>query len=54
MTVLPSIASRIRVAEDPEDVRWVLLGHEEKSGAAGYREDFSVPQLKKWIDKIRF
>jgi hypothetical protein len=33
-------------------VRWALLGHEEKTVAAGYGEGFPVPLLKKWIDKI--
>jgi integrase len=43
---------RLRAAGCPEDVRWALLGHEEKPVAAGYGEGFPVPQLKKWIDRI--
>jgi integrase len=45
---------RLRAAECPQDIRWALLGHEEKTVAEGYGEGFSVPQLKKWIDKIGF
>ena len=45
---------RLRAAGCPEDVRWALLGHEEKTVAAGYGEGFPVPMLKKWIDKIGF
>ena len=36
------------------DMRWAVLDHEERSVAEGYGKGFSVPQLKKWIDKIRF
>jgi integrase len=43
---------RLRAAGCPEDVRWALLGHEERTVAAGYGEGFPVPQLKKWIDRI--
>jgi integrase len=43
---------RLRAAGCPEDVRWALLGHEEKTVAAGYGEGFPVPLLRKWIDKI--
>jgi hypothetical protein len=43
---------RLRAAGCPEDVRWALLGHEEKAVAAGYGEGFPVPLLRKWIDKI--
>ena len=43
---------RLRAARCPEDVRWALLGHEEKTVAAGYGEGFPVPLLKQWIDKI--
>lgn len=43
---------RLRAAGCPEDIRWALLGHEEKTVAAGYGEGFPVPMLKKWIDKI--
>jgi integrase len=45
---------RLRAAGCPEDVRWALLGHEEKTVAAGYGEGFPVPLLKQWIDKIGF
>jgi integrase len=43
---------RLRAAGCPEDVRWALLGHEEKTVAAGYGEGFPVPMLRKWVDKI--
>jgi hypothetical protein len=43
---------RLRGAGCPEDVRWALLGHEEKTVAAGFGEGFPVPLLRKWIDKI--
>ena len=45
---------RLRAAFCPEDVRWAILGHEEKTVAAGYGEGFPVPMLRKWIDKIGF
>jgi integrase len=45
---------RLRAAGCPEDIRWALLGHEEKTVAAGYGEGFPVPLLRKWIDKIGF
>ncbi|HML07876.1 MAG TPA: tyrosine-type recombinase/integrase [Xanthobacteraceae bacterium] len=45
---------RLRAAECPQDIRWALLGHEEKTVAEDYGEGFSVPQLKRWIDKIGF
>jgi integrase len=45
---------RLRRADCPEDKRWAILGHEEETVAAGHGEGFSVPQLKKWIDKIGF
>ena len=45
---------RLRAAGCPEDVRWALLGHEEKTVAAGYGEGFPVPLLRKWVDKIGF
>ena len=45
---------RLRPAGCPEDVRWALLGHEEKTVAAGYGEGFPVLILKKWIGKIGF
>ena len=43
---------QLRAAGCPEDVRWALLGHEQKTVAAGYGEGFPVPLLRKWIDKI--
>jgi integrase len=45
---------RLRAAECPQDIRWALLGHEKKTVAEDYGEGFSVPQLKRWIDKIGF
>jgi integrase len=45
---------RLRAAGCPEDVRWVLLGHEKETVAAGYGVGFPVSMLKKWIDKIGF
>ena len=45
---------RLRAAGCPEDVRWSILGHEEKTVAAGYGEGFPVKLLKRWIDKIGF
>ena len=45
---------QLRAAGCPEDIRWAILGHEEKTVAAGYGEGFPVPQLKKWIDRIGF
>lgn len=45
---------RLRAAGCPEDIRWALLGHEEKTVAAGYGEGFPVPMLRKWIDHIGF
>jgi integrase len=45
---------RLRAAECPEDIRWAILGHEERTIAAGYGEGFSLPVLRKWIDKIGF
>ena len=47
-------ADRLRAAECPEDIRWSILGHEEETVADSYGIGFSVPQLKKWIDKIGF
>jgi integrase len=43
---------RLRAAGCPEDIRWAILGHEEKTVAAGYGEGFPVPTLRKWIDRI--
>jgi len=43
---------RLRAAGCPEDVRWAILGHEERTVAAGYGEGFPVPMLRKWVDKI--
>jgi integrase len=45
---------RLRAAGCPEDVRWAILGHEERTVAAGYGEGFPVLLLRKWIDKIGF
>jgi integrase len=45
---------RLRAAECPEDIRWSILGHEEETVADSYGTGFSVPQLKRWIDKIGF
>lgn len=45
---------RLRAAGCPEDVRWAILGHEEKTVAAGYGVGFPVPLLKRWIDRIGF
>jgi integrase len=45
---------RLRSFECPQDIRWALLGHEEKTVAEDYGKGFSVPQLKKWIDKVGF
>jgi integrase len=45
---------RLRAAGCPQDIRWAILGHEEKTVAAGYGEGFPVPLLKKWIDRIGF
>jgi integrase len=45
---------RLRAAECPQDIRWAILGHEEKTVAAGYGEGFSVTILRKWIDRIGF
>ena len=45
---------RLRAAGCPEDVRWAILGHEEKSVAAGYGAGFPVRLLKQWIDRICF
>jgi integrase len=45
---------RLRAAECPEDIRWAILGHEERTVAAGYGEGFAVPVLKRWIDRIGF
>lgn len=47
-------ADQLRAAECPQDIRYALLGHEKKSVAENYGEGFSVPQLKRWIDKIGF
>ena len=45
---------RLRAAGCPEDVRWAILGHEERSVAAGYGEGFPVTMLAKWMAKIGF
>jgi hypothetical protein len=41
-------------AAGPSNTRWAILGHEEKTVAAGYGESFPVPLPKTWIDKIEF
>jgi integrase len=43
---------RLRAAGCPQDVRWALLGHEEKTVVAGYGEGFPVKMLREWVDKI--
>ena len=43
---------RLRAAECPAEVRWNILGHEERTVAAGYGEGYAVPVLKRWIDNI--
>ncbi|MGB6534921.1 MAG: tyrosine-type recombinase/integrase [Xanthobacteraceae bacterium] len=43
---------RLRAAGCPEDIRWAILGHEEKTVASGYGEGFPVTVLRKWVDKI--
>jgi len=43
---------RLRAAGCPEDLRWAILGHEERTVAAGYGEGFPVTLLKQWVDKI--
>jgi integrase len=45
---------RLRAAGCPQDIRWAILGHEEKTVAAGYGEGFPVTLLRKWIDRIGF
>ena len=45
---------QLRAYECPQDIRWALLGHEEKTVAAGYGEGFAVTVLRKWVDKIGF
>jgi integrase len=45
---------RLRAAGCPQDVRWALLGHEDRTVAAGYGEGFPVTMLRKWLDKIGF
>jgi hypothetical protein len=42
----------MEAAGRPEDVRRVLLGHEEKTVAAGCGEGFPVPMLRKWIGRL--
>ena len=43
---------RLRAAGCSEDIRWALLGHGERTGAADYGVGFPVPMLKEWIDRI--
>ncbi len=38
---------RLRAAGCPEDIRWAILGHEEKSVAAGYGEGFPVARIRR-------
>jgi integrase len=45
---------RLRASGCPEDIREALLGHEQKTVAAGYGKGFPVPLLRKWIDRIGF
>ena len=45
---------QLRAAECPLAIQYELLGHEEKTIAAGYGKGSPVPKLKKWIDKIGF
>jgi integrase len=45
---------RLRAAECPLAIQYELLGHEEKTVAAGYGKGSPVPTLKRWIDKIGF
>jgi integrase len=45
---------RLRAAGCPEDVRWAILGHEERTVAGGYGEGFPVTLLRKWVDEIGF
>jgi integrase len=47
-------ADRLRAFECPPDIRYAILGHEDDSVAEDYGVGFSVPKLKKWIDKIGF
>jgi integrase len=45
---------QLRAEGCPQDIRWAILGHEEKTVAAGYGEGFPVTLLRQWIDKIGF
>jgi len=45
---------QLRIAECPQDMREALLGHSKVTVGEGYGIGFSVPQLKKWIDRIGF
>jgi integrase len=45
---------RLRAAGCPQDYRWAILGHEDKTVAEDYGEGFPVRLLKQWIDKIGF
>jgi integrase len=47
-------ADKLRAAECPADVRYALLGHENRTIAESYGEGHSVPTLKKWLDKVGF
>jgi integrase len=43
---------RLRAAGCPLDVQYELLGHEDRTVAAGYGRGSPVPLLKRWIDKL--
>jgi integrase len=45
---------RLRAAGCPLDIQYHLLGHEEKTVAAGYGKGYPVPKLKQWIEKIGY
>jgi hypothetical protein len=47
-------SSTLTDAGCPQDMRWAVLGHEEKTVAAGYGEGFPVRLLKQWIDRMDF
>jgi integrase len=43
---------RLRAMGCPEDQRWAIGGHEEKTVAAGYGAGFPLWQLLPWVDQI--
>ncbi|WP_194164622.1 site-specific integrase [Microvirga thermotolerans] len=45
---------RLRAEGYPEDIRWAILGHEDKTVADGYGKGFPMLKLKPWIEKIGF